>query len=158
MSEPLMPIFSLDARPEDEGVECRKLTTITVYWLDQPFVVETGEGSLTVSPGTVDDWEDGYFVVYPADGSKPYAMSKRFLKANYEPVLYEPVLPTADDAPDPSVALDAEPPVGTGQRVSPDSLAEVLGSFAPAERARIGRAVQRLPEGPARALLEAALG
>jgi len=148
MSEPLMPIFSLDARPEDEGVECRKLTTITVYFLDQPFVVETAEGSLTVSPETVDDWEDGYFVVYPADGSKPYAMSKRFLKANYEPVLYEPVLyepvlPTADDAPDPSAA---------------DSLAEVLGSFAPADRARIGRAVQRLPEGPARALLEAALG
>lgn len=79
-----MKRFSLGAPPE-ELVEYRKTQTVRLAFIREPFKVETQEGEWTISPETVDDWEDGYFVAYPSDGTKPYAISPAFVRLNYEP-------------------------------------------------------------------------
>lgn len=64
----------------------RKKTTVQLAFVGEPFDVETQEGLMRISPDTVDDWDDGYFVAYPDDGSKPYAIAPAFVAGNYEPV------------------------------------------------------------------------
>lgn len=80
-----MDTFTTAFRPSNLA-EMRKTSTVHLAWLDTPFVVETQEGPLTISPETTDDWDDGYYIAYPSDGSKPYGISKSFVEANYEAV------------------------------------------------------------------------
>ncbi len=40
---------------------------------------------MTISPETVDDWEEGYFVAYPDDGSKLHSISPSFVREKYVP-------------------------------------------------------------------------
>ena len=61
----------------------RKKTTVMLSYQHDPFVVETQEGDMTISPETVDDWDNGYWLAYPDDGSKPYAISPKFVRENY---------------------------------------------------------------------------
>ncbi len=74
--------FSLEHQP---GVmnEYRKTATVNMVLISIPFSVETQEGMMKISKDTVDDWDDGYYVAYPGDGSKPYAISPKFVKDNY---------------------------------------------------------------------------
>ena len=74
--------FSLDQRPEGLVVH-RKRSTVQLAFVSEPFIVETQEGPMAISPETVDDWRDGYFIAYPDDGSKPYAIAPAYVHANY---------------------------------------------------------------------------
>ena len=80
-----MTTFSLKNKP-DGLTTMRKKTTINAAFIKQPFVVHTQEGVMEIGPETVDDWDGGYWVVYPDDGSKPYAIAPRFMADNYEQV------------------------------------------------------------------------
>lgn len=83
-----MKLFSLTEVPE--GLKAHRKSTITgLAFVNEPFQVDTQEGIFTISPETVDDWEDGYYVAYPADRSKPYAISPSFVRDNYVPVNQE---------------------------------------------------------------------
>ncbi len=75
-------IFSLENKSEYIP-RYRKRTTVQLRFVDRSFKVDTQEGVMTISPETVDDWEDGYFVAYPDDGSKPYSISPSFVRENY---------------------------------------------------------------------------
>jgi hypothetical protein len=77
----LMQTFTLSDRP-DGLRDYRKKTVVALAWVGEPFQVETQEGVLTMSPETCDDWE-GYYVAYPSDGSKPYAIAPKFVRENY---------------------------------------------------------------------------
>lgn len=77
-----MKRFALENKPEDMP-HYRKASTVQLLFIAEPFVVESQEGPVTIAPDTVDDWDNGYFVAYPDDGSKPYAISPRFVGANY---------------------------------------------------------------------------
>jgi hypothetical protein len=77
--------FTLENKPS-EYVTARKKTTIDLVVVDEPFEVETQEGVLEIGPETVDDWEGGYYVAYPDDGSKPYPINPQFVRDNYEAV------------------------------------------------------------------------
>lgn len=76
--------YSLANKPETRPY--RKRATVELAFITEPFTVETQEGVLTVSPETVDNWEGGYYLAYPSDGSKPYCISPKFVRENYEPV------------------------------------------------------------------------
>lgn len=78
-----MQTFTLTTKPAT--TPHRKRTTVDLAFVDEPFVVETQEGPMTISPTTVDDWQDGYYVAYPGDGSKPYAIAPKFVFDNYVP-------------------------------------------------------------------------
>ena len=75
--------FDLKNKPATQPY--RKKTTVELAFVGEPFTVETQEGVLTISPQTVDDWEGGYYIAYPADGSKPYAIAPRYVRENYDP-------------------------------------------------------------------------
>ncbi len=75
-------LFSLDNKP-DNIPSFRKASTIQLLFVSEPFEVDSQEGRILIAPDTVDDWEDGYYVAYPDDGSKPYAISPSFIKKNY---------------------------------------------------------------------------
>ncbi len=75
-------IYSLENKPGDIP-SYRKKTTVQLLFVSEPFAVVTQEGVMTISPETVDDWEEGYFVAYPDDGSKPYSISPSFVRENY---------------------------------------------------------------------------
>ena len=77
--------YTLDNKPE-KIPRYRKLSTVQLLFVKEPFEVETQEGLIKISPDTVDDWEDGYYVAYPDDGTKPYAISPAFVKKNYTPL------------------------------------------------------------------------
>jgi hypothetical protein len=77
-----MQTFSLDHKPENL-VAHRKKTTVLLAFISEPFEVETQEGPMRIAPDTVDDWEDGYFIAYPDDGSKPYSIAPSFVRNNY---------------------------------------------------------------------------
>jgi len=66
--------FSLKNKPADIP-RFRKSSTVQLLFVAEPFFVETQEGAITISPETVDDWDEGYYVAYPDDGSKPYAIA-----------------------------------------------------------------------------------
>jgi hypothetical protein len=80
-----MQIFSLENKPETIPYY-RKKTTVQLLFVAYPFQVETQEGVMTISPQTVDDWDGGYYVAYPDDGSPPYSISPSFVRNNYERV------------------------------------------------------------------------
>ena len=75
-------LFTLGNKPKDIPAY-RKASTVQLLFVSEPFEVETQEGVVSISPDTVDDWEDGYYVAYPDDGSKPYAISPSFVRKNY---------------------------------------------------------------------------
>ena len=79
-----MKRFDLDNKPQTRLY--RKKSTVELAYIDEPFEVDTQEGELTISPETVDDWDKGYYIAYPKDGSKPYAISPAYVQQNYEPV------------------------------------------------------------------------
>ena len=64
----------------------RKKTKVRATIVHEPFQVETQEGLMKICPETVDDWDNGYYLVYPEDGSKPYTWSPKFARENYEVV------------------------------------------------------------------------
>lgn len=64
----------------------QKKSTAEAVFISEPFKVETQEGVLEISPETVDGWEDGYWPVYPDDGSKPYTWAPAFKAKNTEEV------------------------------------------------------------------------
>lgn len=78
-----MPLYTLTTKPTSIALELRKKTTISAIFISEPFDVETQEGVLVISPETVDDWEDGYYIAYPSDGSKPYPISPKYIRDNY---------------------------------------------------------------------------
>ena len=75
--------FSLNVFPDGLDGPYRKKNLVKAAFIEEPFVVETQEGDMEISPNTVDDWEDGYYILYPDDGSKPYTNSPSFFEANY---------------------------------------------------------------------------
>jgi len=77
-----MVYFTLSNRPP--CALYRKLTTVELGFVNEPFIVDTQEGFMTISPSTVDDWEDGYYIAYPSDGSKPYSIAPKYVRDNYE--------------------------------------------------------------------------
>ena len=78
-----MQHFDLQSQPATAPY--RKRTTVALAFIQEPFSVDTQEGVLVISPDTVDDWEDGYYLAYPSDGSKPYAIAPRYVRDNYMP-------------------------------------------------------------------------
>lgn len=77
-----MKLFNLKAKPSDLSPH-RKKTIVNLSFQSEPFQVDTQEGVLTISPETVDDWDGGYYVAYPTDGSKPYAIAPAYVRDNY---------------------------------------------------------------------------
>lgn len=76
-----MKTFDLSNKPNT--VPHRKKTTVELAFIEEPFSVVTQEGTITISPETVDDWDNGYYIAYPSDGSKPYSISPKFVRDNY---------------------------------------------------------------------------
>jgi hypothetical protein len=76
-----MKRYDLNNKPRTE--QYRKIGQVNLVFIDSPFEVETQEGIITISPETVEDWENGYYLAYPDDGSKPYAISPKFVRNNY---------------------------------------------------------------------------
>ena len=75
--------FSLENKPKN--IKIYKKTGLTyLSFVSEPFIVETQEGDMTISPDTVDDWDGGYFIAVPADGSKMYSIAPSFVKKNYK--------------------------------------------------------------------------
>lgn len=79
-----MQRFSLENKPETAPYRKTGLTELA--FSSEPFVVETQEGDMVISPETTDDWDGGYYVAFPADGSKPYSIAPSFVRDNYEQV------------------------------------------------------------------------
>jgi hypothetical protein len=77
-----MKRFTLDNQPNDLA-EYRKKSVTLLSFQTEPFVVETQEGNMVISPETTDDWDEGYYIAYPSDGSKPYSISPSFVRDNY---------------------------------------------------------------------------
>jgi hypothetical protein len=88
MRFPLNPQrFTINHLPPAEDMRTmQKTATIDVAFVPEPFEVETQEGVLYIHPENVEDWDDGYYVAYPSDGSKPYAISPSFIRENYEEI------------------------------------------------------------------------
>ena len=78
--------YDLENRPA-WLVEMRKTVTIKVMFVKEPFQVVTQEGLMQISPETTTDWEGGYYVAYPSDGSRPYSISPSFMRDNYVEVV-----------------------------------------------------------------------
>ena len=81
-----MKAYDLGNEPGNT-VEMRKTATIRAIFIQEPFNVITQEGSMIISPDTVDDWDGGYYLVYPSDGSMPYSISPSFIENNYTEVV-----------------------------------------------------------------------
>lgn len=64
-----MKKFDIENKPRTELY--RKKTTVELAFINEPFEVDTQEGEMVISPETVDDWDNGYYIAYPDDGSKP---------------------------------------------------------------------------------------
>ena len=80
-----MKTYSLESPPKGM-VEMRKTATIWAVFIEEPFEVMTQEGPMVIHPDTVDDWDDGYYIAYPSDGTRPYSISPSFVEANYTEV------------------------------------------------------------------------
>lgn len=80
-----MDRFTLSNPPADL-LGYRKSSMTYMCFIAAPFEVDSQEGVMLIAPTTVDDWENGYYVAYPADGSKPYAIAPAYVRANYVPV------------------------------------------------------------------------
>ena len=81
-----MKTYDLGNEPGNT-VEMRKTATIRAIFIDQPFQVDSQEGLMRIAPETTTDWEGGYYVVYPSDGTKPYSISPSFMRDNYTEVV-----------------------------------------------------------------------
>jgi len=79
-----MKAFDLKNKPPTQRY--RKKSEVELAYIEEPFKVDTQEGEMVITPETVDDWEDGYYIAYPDDGSKPYAISPDYVRKNYEAV------------------------------------------------------------------------
>jgi ABC-type Fe3+-hydroxamate transport system substrate-binding protein len=79
-----MKKFDLENKPQTELY--RKKSTVELAFINEPFKVDTQEGEMVISPETVDDWDDGYYIAYPDDGSKSYSISPAYVRQNYEAV------------------------------------------------------------------------
>jgi hypothetical protein len=77
-----MKTYDLGNEPGNT-VEMRKTATIRAIFVQEPFMVVTQEGPMVISPETTDDWESGYYLVYPSDDSPPYSISPSFMRNNY---------------------------------------------------------------------------
>jgi hypothetical protein len=77
-----MKKFDIEDKPQT-GLY-RKRTTVSLAHINEPFEVETQEGQIVISPETGDDWDDAYYIAYPDNGSKPYAISPAYVRQNYE--------------------------------------------------------------------------
>lgn len=71
-----------DRPPADQLTEFRKTATTFLQWIDQPTRVHTLEGSPFVVDENLPEWEGGYWVSWPTDGSDPYPVSPRFVRDN----------------------------------------------------------------------------
>ena len=78
-----MKLFTKEHRPELLETY-RKTGTVSLAFISEPFQIDTQEGVMTISPETVDDWDNGYYIAYPSDESKPYSISPSFVRKNYE--------------------------------------------------------------------------
>lgn len=76
-----MKTFDLKNKPSTRLY--RKKSKVELAYIDEPFKVDTQEGEMLISSQTVDDWDDGYYIAYPDDGSKPYAISPDYVRQNY---------------------------------------------------------------------------
>jgi hypothetical protein len=83
-SRTTMRRFTLENRPPDL-LDHLKTAIVSLLFMAEPFEVETQEGVQLISPETVDKWEGGYFLAYPGDGSKPYAIAPSYVRENYTP-------------------------------------------------------------------------
>lgn len=83
-AEPAGPVrYSLANRPS--GLPWfRKKTRVQLLFVSEPFEVETQEGVMRIDPDNVDDWDGGYYIAFPDDGSKPYGIAPAYVRANYE--------------------------------------------------------------------------
>ena len=81
-----MKTYDLGNEPGNT-VEMRKTATIRATFVDRPFQVDSQEGLMRIAPETVDDWDGGYYLVYPSDGSLPYSISPSFMENNYTEVV-----------------------------------------------------------------------
>jgi peptidoglycan hydrolase-like protein with peptidoglycan-binding domain len=85
-AEPAGPVrYSLANRPP-ELPWFRKKTRVQLLFVSEPFEVVTHEGVMRIGPDTVEDWEGGYYIAFPADGSKPYGIAPAYARRNYEAV------------------------------------------------------------------------
>ncbi len=62
----------------------RKKTPVQLLFVSEPFEIETQEGVMRIGPDTVDDWDGGYYIAFPDDGSKPYGIAPGYVHAHYE--------------------------------------------------------------------------
>lgn len=77
-----MKTFSLTNPPVDLKPHHKK-SVVRLCFISEPFTVDTQEGPMVISPETVDDWDGGYFIAYPEDGSKPYSIAPAYVRNNY---------------------------------------------------------------------------
>lgn len=82
---PKLTRFTLTDKPP-MLIPHRKKTTVGLAFIREPFYVDTQEGEMLISPETCDDWDGGYYLAYPDDGSKPYSIGPKFVCGNYEAV------------------------------------------------------------------------
>lgn len=81
------PIRSIRAGQQPNDLpRFRKLTTIALEWVDEPFTVTTMEGSTYLIGENNEHWEGGYWVAWPDDGTDPYPIAPSFVRGNYEQV------------------------------------------------------------------------
>lgn len=78
----IMQTFSLENKPNDLEPHVKAGLT-HLKFVNEPFIVETQEGPMVISPDTVDGWDEGYYIAYPADGSKPYSIAPAYVRQNY---------------------------------------------------------------------------
>lgn len=79
-----MKTYDLGNEPGNT-TEMRKTATIRVIFIEKAFRVDTQEGVMEIGP-TLMDWDGGYYLVYPSDGTKPYSISSSFMRDNYTEV------------------------------------------------------------------------
>jgi hypothetical protein len=75
-------LFTQDNKPNEMPLY-QKVTKVQMIFVTEPFEVKTQEGIVRIAPDTVEDWENGYYIAYPEDGSKPYPISPSFVRKNY---------------------------------------------------------------------------
>ncbi len=77
-----MQRFTLTERPSILSKAHKKAVTWLAF-IREPFEVETQEGIIAITPD-LEGWNGGYYVAYPGDGTRPYAIAPAYVEANYE--------------------------------------------------------------------------
>lgn len=79
-------ITNEDRPDKNELTKFHVLTPRFLQWITQPCTVGTLEGkSYEIGPH-LEEWEDGYWISWPDDGSAPYPISARYVRDNMKPV------------------------------------------------------------------------